>query len=96
MQMTIRAIMLAGLLLSGLGVGHPTLAQKPNNLVLYDQHVAQNSLQTIAPEFAPAGQRPPDHLPLSRRDLLAALCPGLHDHGQQHLQRLAHEGFLAM
>jgi len=83
--MTIRAIMLSGLLLSGLGAVHSALAQKPggtlkiyhrdspasmsileeatlstsmpmmgvfNNLLLYDQHVAQNSVQAIVPELA--------------------------------------------
>ena len=84
-QMTIRAIMLAGLLLSDLGAANPALAQKPsgtlriyhrdspasmsileeatlstsmpmmgvfNNLLLYDQHAAQNSVQAIVPELA--------------------------------------------
>jgi peptide/nickel transport system substrate-binding protein len=83
--MTIRAILAAGVLLSGLGAGHPALAQKPggtlkiyhrdspasmsileeatlstsmpmmgvfNNLLLYDLHVPQNSLQAIVPELA--------------------------------------------
>src|SRR6516165_5488788 len=84
-QMTIRAIMLSGLLLSDLGAVHSALAQKPggtlkiyhrdspasmsileeatlstsmpmmgvfNNLLLYDQHAAQNSVQAIVPELA--------------------------------------------
>ena len=42
-----------------------------------------------------ARRRPADHLLLLGRDLLAALCQGLHDHGQQHLQWLAHGGRLA-
>jgi peptide/nickel transport system substrate-binding protein len=83
--MTIRAIMLAGLLLSALWAGNSAWAQKPggtlkiyhrdspasmsileeatlstsmpmmgvfNNLLLYDQHLPQNSLQAIVPELA--------------------------------------------
>ena len=42
-----------------------------------------------------AGWRPADHLLLLGRHLLAALCQGRHDHGQQHLQWLAHGGRVA-
>ena len=41
------------------------------------------------------GRRPADHLLPARRDLRAALCQGADDHGQQHLQRLAHGRRLA-
>jgi peptide/nickel transport system substrate-binding protein len=83
--MTLRAIVAAALLLSGLGTVNPALAQKQggtlkiyhrdspasmsileeatisttmpmmgvfNNLLLYDQHIPQNSLQAIVPELA--------------------------------------------
>ena len=41
------------------------------------------------------GPGPADHLLSARRDLLAALCEGARDDGQQHLQRLPHGGRLA-
>ncbi len=51
-----------------------------NNLVIFDQHVAQNSLATVRPELATGWTWDEEGTRLD---------------GQQHLQRMAHGGCLA-